>query len=141
MTEEQFREFTEEVIPQQLYHVMGTDLDDDTGAKLDEVILVGLIANRPSCLKHKSLQWFLDTFIHSFYKEMEKENSKLMKNLSKVLRNIILNIMLKLVLKLLGDYLTQKFGEDQKEKGKAHLASLLSYLGVPPAIIAQISQL
>ena len=64
MTEEQFKEFTEEVIPQQLFHVEPTDLDDDTGAKLDEVILVGLIANRPACLKHKPLRWFLDEFLY-----------------------------------------------------------------------------
>ena len=71
MTEEHFREFTEEVIPQQLFHVDPTDLDDDSGGKLDETILVGLIANRPTCLKHKSLQWFLDTFL--IKEDAEKE--------------------------------------------------------------------
>jgi len=63
MTKEQFDEFINEVIPQQLFHVEPTDIDDESGAQLDEVILVGLIANDPSCLKHKSLQWFLDKFL------------------------------------------------------------------------------
>ena len=76
MTEEQFREFTEEVIPQQLFHVYPTDTDDKTGGRLDETILVGLIANRPTCLKHKPLQWFLDTYLISEEKwdEMMKNN-------------------------------------------------------------------
>ena len=63
MTKEQFEEFIYEVIPQQLFHVEPTDIDDDSGAQLDEVILVKLIANHPSCLIHKPLQWFLDTFL------------------------------------------------------------------------------
>ena len=63
MTTEQFREFTEETIPQQLFHVDPKDIDDATGARLDEVILVGLINVNISCLKHKPLQWFLDTFL------------------------------------------------------------------------------
>ena len=41
----------------------GSDDDDDNGGRLDETILVGLIANSPSCLKHKPLQWFLDTYL------------------------------------------------------------------------------
>jgi len=71
MTTEQFNELVGEVIPQQLFHVYPTDKDDETGAQLDEVILVGLIANDPSCLVHKPLQWFLDTFL--IKKDEEKE--------------------------------------------------------------------
>jgi len=63
MTEEDFNEFINEIIPQQLFHVEPQDIDDESGAKLDEVILVSLIANRPSCLKHKPLQWFIDYFL------------------------------------------------------------------------------
>jgi hypothetical protein len=63
MTTEQFKEFTDEVIPQQLFHVEPNDIDNESGGKLEEVILVGLIANSPSCLKHKPLQWFLDTYL------------------------------------------------------------------------------
>ena len=64
MTEEQFKEFTEEVIPQHLFHIDPQDIDDDSGGKLDETILVGLIAKDPSCLKHKPLQWFIDMFLY-----------------------------------------------------------------------------
>ena len=63
MTEIQFKEFTEEIIPQQLFHVDPKDVDDESGGRLEEVILVGLIAHNIECLKHKPLQWFLDTFL------------------------------------------------------------------------------
>jgi len=63
MTQEQFDEFITEVIPQQLFHVEPTDIDGNTGAKLDEVILVSLIAAQPECLKYKSLKWFIKTFL------------------------------------------------------------------------------
>ena len=76
MDEERFKEFTEEVIPQQLFHVEPKDKDDDSGGRLDETILVGLIANSPSCLKHKPLQWFLDTFLIS----EKKWNKQIKKN-------------------------------------------------------------
>ncbi|MDA3780205.1 MAG: hypothetical protein PF487_08340 [Bacteroidales bacterium] len=65
MTEEQFEEFIYEIIPQQLFHVYPTDIDDKSGGRLDEVILVGLIVNQLSCLKYKPLQWFLNTFLIS----------------------------------------------------------------------------
>ena len=71
MDEERFREFIDEVIPQQLFHVEPTDIDDETGAQLDEMILVGLIAKDPSCLKHKPLQWFLDHFLIKTDEEKE----------------------------------------------------------------------
>lgn len=81
MSEEQFEEFIHEVIPQQLFHVEPKDRDDDSGGRLDEVILVGLIANRPSCLKHKPLQWFLDNYLISEEKwdELMEKQLKLLK--------------------------------------------------------------
>ena len=63
MTEEQFKEFIDEIIPQQLFHVGFKDKDDDTGAKLDEVILVRLLSNNLEALNHKPLSWFLENFI------------------------------------------------------------------------------
>lgn len=63
MTEEQFNEFTDEVIPSALFHVMPTDICDECGGKLEESILVRLIANNLSCLEHKPLQWFIDTYL------------------------------------------------------------------------------
>lgn len=76
MDEERFQEFIHEIIPQQLFHVSSKDIDDETGARLDEVILVGLIANNPSCLKHKPLQWFIDTYLIS-HEDWSKEKEKL----------------------------------------------------------------
>ena len=85
MDEEQFKEFTEEVIPQQLFHIDPKDIDDATGARLDEVILVGLINVNISCLKHKPLQWFLDTFLikndmgqNNLTEEQEREFEELL---------------------------------------------------------------
>jgi len=75
MREEQFREFTEEVIQQQLFHVYPTDIDDEGGGRLDEAILVKIIAQNSWCLKYKPLQWFLDTFLIS-----EEEWDKQIKN-------------------------------------------------------------
>lgn len=61
MTDEEFEIFVFEIIPQQLFHVESTDIDYETGASLEEVILVRLIAAHPGCLKHKSLKWFTTT--------------------------------------------------------------------------------
>lgn len=63
MTTEEFREFTEEVIPQQLFHVDKDDIDDETGGKLEEVILIRMISYHPDCLKHKPLSWFIETYL------------------------------------------------------------------------------
>lgn len=65
MTEKEFEEFVDITIPQQLFHVMRTDIDDKTGGLLDEVILVQLLSANIGCLKYKPLQWFIDYFIHS----------------------------------------------------------------------------
>ena len=65
MTNEQFEQFIWEDIPCALYHVDANDIDDNSGGKVDETILVNLIAQNIKCLKYKSLQWFLDTFIIS----------------------------------------------------------------------------
>lgn len=82
MTTEQFNEFIEEIIPQQLFHVEPTDMDGESGRKLDEVILVRLIDNNLGCLSHKPLQWFLDTFLiendmeTEFTEEMDEKFGK-----------------------------------------------------------------
>lgn len=63
MTETQFEEFVDEIIPQQLFHVSPDDIDDETGCKLEEVILIRLIAQHIHCLKYKPLQWFINKFL------------------------------------------------------------------------------
>jgi len=63
MTKEQFKEFINVTIPCALFHVGITDKDDTHGGRLDETILVKLIAENAGCLKHKSLSWFVYSFI------------------------------------------------------------------------------
>jgi len=77
MTTEQFNEFTEEVIPQQLFHVMPTDIDVETGAKIEELILVELIAANPECLKHKPLRWFINTYLTKPTAEIEMQSDEM----------------------------------------------------------------
>ena len=62
-TKEQFEEFIGEIIPQQLFHVMPTDIDDETGLRCDEIILLGLLHQNPEALRYKSLAWFVEYFI------------------------------------------------------------------------------
>lgn len=63
MTNEEFKIFTEETIPQQLFHVDKDDIDDRTGGKLDDVILLEIIYQNLGCLKHKPLAWFINTYL------------------------------------------------------------------------------
>lgn len=70
-----------------------------------------------------------------------KKNKKLVKNIAKIIRNILLNLLLTLALKYLGIQLRQKLAEDEIEKAKSYVSILLSYVGVPPEIIAQIRRI
>jgi hypothetical protein len=65
MTNEEFFDFIHQTIPQSLFHVMPTDIDDETGGTVEDVILVQLIAENIGCLKHRPLNWFIETFITS----------------------------------------------------------------------------
>lgn len=82
VTEEQFRQLTEEDIPCALFHVEPKDRDDRTGGRLDETILVGIIARHNWCLKYKPLQWFLDTYLIS-EEEWNKQKQKQLERLKK----------------------------------------------------------
>ena len=62
-TEEQFNELIGEIIPSALFHISPTDVDDKTGAKLEEIILLEVLGKFPEALKYKSLSWFVDYFI------------------------------------------------------------------------------
>ena len=62
-TEEQFNEYVWVDIPSALFHVMDTDIDDVTGAKLEEVLLLDMLSGHPELFKFKPFQWFLDTFL------------------------------------------------------------------------------
>lgn len=67
-----------------------------------------------------------------------KKNKKLVKSIVKIIRNILIGLLLTLALKYLGIKLRQKLADDEVEKSKNHVSILLSYIGVPPAVIAQI---
>ena len=67
-----------------------------------------------------------------------KKNKKLIKNIVKIIRNILLNLLLTLALKYLTIKLSQKFAGDEIEKGKNYISIILSYLGVPPEVLAMI---
>lgn len=59
----EFQEFIGETIPQQLFHVMPEDIDDETGVRCDEIILFRLLSQNPQALKHRPLSWFVEQFI------------------------------------------------------------------------------
>jgi hypothetical protein len=63
MTQDQFNEFISETIPCALFHVEPTDLDDKTGVRLDELILLQCLIDNPQALRYKNLKWFVDLFI------------------------------------------------------------------------------
>lgn len=66
-TKEQFEEFVDEIIPQHLFHVTPNDIDDETGVRLDELILIGLLNQNPEALRHRNLAWFVEHFITNAY--------------------------------------------------------------------------
>jgi len=63
-TQEQFNEFVGEILPQQLFHVMPTDIDEETGIRCDELILIQCLNSRPEVLRYKNLSWFVENFIY-----------------------------------------------------------------------------
>jgi hypothetical protein len=70
-----------------------------------------------------------------------KKNKKLVKSISKRISQILLDLLLKLALKHLTIKLTQKLADDNIEKGKSYVKIVLSYLGIPPSIMGQITNL
>jgi hypothetical protein len=67
-----------------------------------------------------------------------KKNKKLVKNVIKIIRNILLNLLLALALRELSKKLAEKVAGDEIEKAKNYTSILLSYVGVPPAVLAVI---
>lgn len=65
---EKFKEYTEEVIPQALFHINHNDIDDATGAHLDDMILLDILHENKDLLKVKDLMWFMRRFMYTdFY--------------------------------------------------------------------------
>ena len=65
MSKDEFDQLVDEIIPCALFHVIPTDIDIDTGARLDEVILINILKNNLDALSYKNLKWFTDTFLYS----------------------------------------------------------------------------
>ena len=63
MTEERFNEWMIDVHGS-LFHVEPTDLDDDLGVRIDELVVLRAIMSEPEVLKHKSLIWLCNYFLN-----------------------------------------------------------------------------
>jgi len=74
-------------------------------------------------------------------KDFIKKNRKLVKNIAKIVLNMLLNMLLNLALLYITIRLKQKFADDQIEKVKNHVATLLSYAGVPQSVITQLNKI
>lgn len=70
-----------------------------------------------------------------------KKNKGLIKQISNEIRDKLLSGLLKLSMKDLSQKLSRKLIDDQIEKAKNHQSILLSYVGVPPSVIAKIRAL
>jgi hypothetical protein len=70
-----------------------------------------------------------------------KKNRKLVKKIGNIILNTLLNLLLSLVLLYITIKLKQKFIDDQAEKTKNYISILLSLVGVPSSVIAQIRKI
>jgi len=68
MTEEEIDQF-ETDLECALFHVMSDDKHDDSGASLEEVILIRLLAINPKVLAHKPLKYWVDRVVGKCYKK------------------------------------------------------------------------
>ena len=71
--------------------------------------------------------------------EFIKLNKRIVKNISNKIINIFLNILLTLAIKELTIKISEKTLYDEIESNKNYISILLSYTGVPPSIISQIT--
>ena len=65
-TPEQFNEFVRETIPCSLFHIMPTDIDDETGVRRDELILLQCLNDYPEALRYKAVEPHIAPFIPVF---------------------------------------------------------------------------
>lgn len=68
-----------------------------------------------------------------------QKNKKIVKNMSNQISNVLIGLLLTLALKHLTIKLRDKLIGDEIEKNKNYLAIILSYVGVPPSVISQIT--
>lgn len=84
MTQEEFDRFNDEDLPCALFHVMSDDIDNETGAKLEERILVEMIAANPGVLKFHPLSWWVENHTGKCYSKDIKKQFENGKNTSEV---------------------------------------------------------
>lgn len=66
-------------LAQSMFHVLSDDIDSETGAKLEEVILLQHLAADPSILKYKSLKQFVEENTGKCYSaDVKKRNDEVM---------------------------------------------------------------
>ena len=66
MTLEELDKFENEDLPSALFHVTPSDIDDETGGRLEEVILIRMLAQYPSALKHHPLSYWIKEYLESY---------------------------------------------------------------------------
>jgi hypothetical protein len=77
MTQEEFDTFVYECLGNALFHVMSEDVSSETGAKLEEEILVQMLAAHPGALKYHPLSWWVENYVGKCYlSDIIKENKK-----------------------------------------------------------------
>lgn len=55
--------FINEVVPQQLFHIEETDVDEASGLPLARVTLDGLLESSPDALMYRDKDWFYEKFL------------------------------------------------------------------------------
>ena len=72
---EETKEFEELIIELHcdLFHVMSEYVDDETGATVEEIILINFLNRHPKILAEKNLSWFVNNFIGKCYTENVKD--------------------------------------------------------------------
>jgi len=63
VAKEELDEFKNELLPQAFFHVSKNDIDDVTGGKLGEVILVEMLAANIGVLKYHPLDYWIKTYL------------------------------------------------------------------------------
>ena len=81
MTIEELEKFEFEDLPSALFHVMSDYIDDESGGRLEEVILVQMLAKYPGALKHHPLSYWVEHNIGKCYSsDVAKANEEYLKN-------------------------------------------------------------
>ena len=76
MSKEEFETLIHEDIPSALFHVSVKDKDEKTGIKMDELILLEILAANPTALLHKDMAWFYQRFIVETEADVELNQGK-----------------------------------------------------------------